>query len=74
MRKLLELVSSQKRLRQQQREIELLREELNKLRVQNESMRQGMRRCVSCDYRIDFKQRQEAALGEQGNHIVHLTD
>lgn len=30
--------------------------ELEKLRKQNESMRQGMRHCVSCDYRIEAKQ------------------
>ena len=59
MAKLLEIFSAQKRLWQQHREIEQLRSELAKLRVQNDSMRDGMRRCVTCDYRIDFKQRQE---------------
>jgi uncharacterized protein with PIN domain len=58
--KLLEIFSAQKRLWQQHREIEQLRSELAKLRVQNDSMREGMRRCVTCDYRIDFKQRQDA--------------
>ena len=57
---LLEILSAQKRLWQQSREIEQLRSELAKLRVQNDSMREGMRRCVTCDYRIDFKQRQDA--------------
>jgi len=60
MAKLLEILSAQKRLWQQSREIEQLRSELAKLRNQNDSMREGMRRCVSCDYRIDFKQRQDA--------------
>ena len=59
MANLLEILSAQKRLRQQQQEIEQLRDELTKLRAQNDSMRQGMRRCVTCDYRIDFKQRQD---------------
>ena len=60
MAKLLEIFSAQKRLWRQHREIEKLRSELAKLRVQNDSMRDGMRRCVTCDYRIDFKQRQDA--------------
>jgi len=60
MAKLMEIFSVQKRLWQQDREIEQLRSELAKLRVQNDSMRDGMRRCVTCDYRIDFKQRQDA--------------
>ena len=45
MANLLEILSAQKRLRQQQQEIEQLRDELTKLRAQNDSMRQGMRRC-----------------------------
>lgn len=60
MANLLEIFSAQKRLWQQQQEIEQLRIELAKLRTQNDSMREGMRRCVTCDYRIDFKQRQDA--------------
>jgi hypothetical protein len=60
MAKLLDIFSAQKRLWQQRQEIEQLRSELAKLRVQNDSMREGMRRCVTCDYRIDFKQRQDA--------------
>jgi uncharacterized protein with PIN domain len=62
MGKLRELFSAHKRLWRQQREIEQLRAELDKLRNQNESMREGMRRCVTCDYRIDFKQRQDNAV------------
>ena len=44
----------------QQQEIKRLRRENAKLQAQNESMREGMRRCVTCDYRIDYKQRQSA--------------
>lgn len=62
MAKLLEIFSTQKRLLQQQREIEQLREEITKLRAQNESMREGMRRCVTCEYRIDFKERQDSTI------------
>jgi hypothetical protein len=51
-------LGTRKKLWQQQREIESLHKELQTLRSQNESMREGMRRCVTCDYRIDFKNRQ----------------
>jgi hypothetical protein len=47
----LELLSQQQRIRD-------LEAEVAELQAQNESMREGMRRCVSCEYRIDFKQRQ----------------
>jgi cell division protein FtsB len=66
---LLQIFSAQKQLRQQQRKIEELRQELTKLRAQNDSMRQGMRRCVTCEYRIDFKQRQDDSLDEEQNHV-----
>ena len=56
---LLERLTARKRLWQQEREVDQLREELNTLRAQNDSMREGMRRCVTCEYRIDFKQRQD---------------
>ena len=65
MAKLAELLSLPLRLRRQQREIALLREELAKLRAQNESMREGMRRCVTCEYRLEVRQRQDAALSTQ---------
>jgi cell division protein FtsB len=54
----LEFFSQQRRLLSQQRELKRLREEVAMLQDQNESMRDGMRRCLSCDYRIEFKQRQ----------------
>ena len=56
-----DFLAPQKRLLQQQREITRLARKVSELRTQNESMRQGMRRCVSCEYRIDFKQRQGGA-------------
>ena len=61
MAKLWEIFASQKRQWQQQQEIAQLRKELAALRSQNDSMREGMRRCVTCEYRIDFKQRQDEA-------------
>lgn len=62
MAKWLEIFSAQKQLWQQRQEIAQLRDELAKLRAQNDSMREGMRRCVTCEYRIDFKQRQDTQL------------
>ena len=50
-----------RRLLAQQREIVALREELAHLRAQLDGMRTGMRRCVSCDYRIAFRAAQERA-------------
>lgn len=60
--KLSKFFSAQKTVFQQGQEIAQLRKELENLRSQNESMRQGMRRCVTCEYRIDFKQRQDETL------------
>lgn len=65
MAKLLEFFAAPKRLWQQRQEIAQLRSELTKLRAQNDSMRDGMRRCVTCEYRIDYKQRQDNATGVQ---------
>ena len=53
-----EFFSRQKTVFRQQQEIKKLNTELQTLRAQNESMREGMRRCTTCEYRIDFKQRQ----------------
>jgi hypothetical protein len=58
MLKLSDLLAPQTRLLQQEREIKRLRSELQSLRSQNTSMRDGMRRCVTCEYRIDYKNRQ----------------
>ena len=56
-----ELFRPQLRLLQQEQEIRRLKRELAELRARNDSMREGMRRCVSCEYRIDFKNRQGQA-------------
>ncbi len=53
-----EFFTSRRQLRAQRLEIAALQRELDELRARNESMREGMRRCLSCEYRIDFKQRQ----------------
>ncbi|GAB5451936.1 MAG: hypothetical protein Hals2KO_22640 [Halioglobus sp.] len=47
-------------------EVKALRAENADLRKKNASMRQGMRRCVTCEYRLDYKQRQGEAPVLQG--------
>ena len=54
----LTFLSSQKRLLQQQQELKQLRKQVDMLTQQNDSMRQGMRRCISCDYRNKNKNTQ----------------
>jgi hypothetical protein len=66
MLKLSELFAPQKRLLQQDREIKLLRKELQSLQSQNASMRDGMRRCVTCEYRIEYKNRQVGTTDTTG--------
>lgn len=56
-----DLFSPRARLLAQEREIAGLKKELDSLRAQNTSMREGMRRCVTCEYRIEFKNRQGQA-------------
>jgi cell division protein FtsB len=51
----------QRDLRQLRREVAALRRENEELRGRNASMREGMRRCVTCDYRLDYKARQGEA-------------
>jgi hypothetical protein len=63
MRMLKTLIDPRLRLLAQEREIAVLREELAQLRTQVDSMRSGMRRCLSCDYRIAFKAVQDRAAG-----------
>jgi len=63
--KLFGIFALQKRLLQQERKIRKLTQELQVLQAQNASMRSGMRRCVTCEYRIDCKNRQDHALGDQ---------
>ncbi len=62
---LADLIAPRRRLLQQAREIRRLRREVAELEARNDSMREGMRRCVSCEYRIDFKRRQG---GTSDNH------
>jgi hypothetical protein len=54
----LHLLRPQRRLLALERELIRLRRELAGLQQENDSMRAGMRRCTTCLYRLDFKQRQ----------------
>ncbi len=47
----------EKKLREQAQELQQLREQLRQLHAQNESMRMGMRRCVTCEYRLIAKEK-----------------
>ena len=47
--------STGKRILQLEGEIKQLQRVNATLEQQNSSMREGMRRCVSCDYRLDAK-------------------
>jgi len=55
--KLLEMLDQAWRVQQQKREISELRSELEKQRAQNERMRTAMRRCVTCEFRIEVEGR-----------------
>ena len=44
---------------EQARELKQMRKKLAVLRAQNESMRVGMRRCITCDYRIEAKEKDD---------------
>jgi len=61
MGRLTELLAAQRSLLRLQREVAELRRENAALQALNDSMRQGMRRCVTCDYRLEFKARQGSA-------------
>ncbi len=61
MSRLKAFLDAHRRLLQLQQEVTALRKENATLKAQNDSMRQGMRRCVTCEYRLDFKARQGSA-------------
>ncbi len=56
-----DFLAPRKRLLRQAREIRQLKKELDALQARNASMSEGMRRCINCEYRIDFKNRQGQA-------------
>ena len=50
----------EKQLAEQARELKQLREQVAQLQSQNESMRQGMRRCITCEYRVGSRGQRSA--------------
>lgn len=66
MSKILELFARERRLITQSRELRELREEVGKLRTQTQRMREGMRRCVTCEYRIEVADRRADELADPG--------
>ena len=52
MSKLRELFAREGRLRAQGRELAELRSEVETLRAQNERMKTAMRRCITCEFRL----------------------
>ena len=54
-----DLFRPQKRLLAQEAELRRLRDEIETLKQQNSSMREGMRRCVTCDYRLTVRNKEE---------------
>ena len=65
MAKLLEILSAQKRLWQQSGKSSQLRRNSQTAQPRTTVCASGMRRCVTCDYRIDFKQRQDVAASRE---------
>jgi len=63
-----DLLSPRAQLLAQERRIRELEQEVEKLQTHNDSMRAGMRRCVSCEYRIDYKMRQDQDLAQGNEH------
>lgn len=58
-----DFLSPRAELLAQQQRIRELEMEVATLKTQNESMREGMRRCVTCEYRIDYKKHQGEQAG-----------
>lgn len=55
MRSLFDTVSQARLLAQKDEQLAALREELEAARAENARMREGMRRCVTCEYRIEVR-------------------
>ena len=65
MAKLFEILDQAWRLREQRREIRELRDEVEKLHGQNERMRTAMRRCITCEFRIEVEGREPPAAKQK---------
>ena len=54
-----DLFKPQQTVLRQAAEIRRLQEEIENLKQQNSSMREGMRRCVTCEYRLAVRNKEE---------------
>ena len=66
-----DIFSPRIRLIAQDREISALKKEVAALKAQNESMRVGMRRCLTCDYRLAVR---GEAKADQSDLLTRGTD
>jgi len=57
MKSMLRYLQPLRTINQLQRQLAELSRDVTKLRRENASMRAGMRRCVTCEYRIECKNR-----------------
>jgi uncharacterized protein with PIN domain len=48
-----QLAAREKLLRRQRRELAQLRAEVTRLRLQNDKINRAMRRCLTCEYRLE---------------------
>lgn len=55
MKSLFDRMSQARLIAAKDAELSSLREELKQARAENERMRAGMRRCVTCEYRIEVR-------------------
>lgn len=55
MRSLFDTISQARLLAQKDEQLAALRAELEAARAENARMREGMRRCVTCEYRIEVR-------------------
>ncbi len=63
MRSLFDSVAKARRIAQQEEELAALRAELERTRADNARLKAAMRRCVTCDYRLEVRaQRSEHKL------------
>lgn len=67
MPRLRDILSPRLQLLAQQRRIEALEAEIAALRAKNAHMRAGMRRCISCTYRVDARRQGDGASAADVN-------
>ena len=56
--------------RQQKQRITDLEKKIELLEKQNDSMKQGMRRCITCEYRTEYKNNKQGESRPTNNSIL----